>query len=134
MREEIAEAAEKGVTPLQYALAVLGDEEQPQARRDAMCALAMPFVHPRLAAVMTQHTNAEPIKEITWRILPPQPSSLIEHEASEPASETEHWRAKGAGHHPISGRHGSAVGPQTRRLRETSTFLRLTEQDPLIEN
>ena len=86
IRKEIAEAAEKGLTPLQYALDVLGDEKQPQARRDAMCALAMPFVHPRLAAVMTSHTNTEPIREITWRILQPADAPLatvIEHRESE---------------------------------------------------
>jgi len=34
-------------TPLEFALAIMNDPNEDQGRRDRMCAVAMPFVHPR---------------------------------------------------------------------------------------
>jgi hypothetical protein len=81
-------AASKGISALEYLHEVMRDPEASEQRRDWAAATILPFVSPRLAAIMTSHTNAEPIREITWRILPPQPASLIEHEQSK--NETEH--------------------------------------------
>jgi hypothetical protein len=38
-------------------LAVIGDENAPQARRDQMAIAAAPFCHPRLSAITTNNTN-----------------------------------------------------------------------------
>ena len=52
------EAIVRGVKlPLEYMLAVLGDENAPQARRDLMAIQAAPYCHPRLAAVSTSTVN-----------------------------------------------------------------------------
>jgi hypothetical protein len=69
--------------PLDYLVGVMRDEKAPEERRDWAAATVLPFVSPRWAAVMTSHTNAEPIREIVWRVLPPGPAQLIEHEARE---------------------------------------------------
>src|ERR1700739_2607111 len=46
---EIADAAVKeGLTPLEYMLAVLRDEQADPERRDRMAAAARPYIHPRL--------------------------------------------------------------------------------------
>jgi hypothetical protein len=51
-REVANEAIVRGVKlPLEYMLAVLGDETAPQARRDQMAIQAAPYCHPRLSAV-----------------------------------------------------------------------------------
>ena len=53
-REIANEAVVRGARlPLEYMLAVLADENAPQARRDMMAVQAAPFCHPRLAAVST---------------------------------------------------------------------------------
>ncbi|MGH7080392.1 MAG: hypothetical protein ACREFU_20120 [Acetobacteraceae bacterium] len=47
---EIAErAAESGVTPIEYVLAVMLDETVEADRRDRMAVAAAPYIHPRLA-------------------------------------------------------------------------------------
>jgi hypothetical protein len=43
--------------PLEYMLAVLADENAPQARRDQMAAWAAPYCHPKLSSVVTSNTN-----------------------------------------------------------------------------
>lgn len=49
---EIAEAAlEGGLTPLDYMLSILRDEEKPEAMRFEAAKAAAPFVHAKLAAV-----------------------------------------------------------------------------------
>jgi hypothetical protein len=49
---EIAEAAmARGLTPLEYMLAVLRDETVEPERRDEMAKAAAPYLHPRLAAI-----------------------------------------------------------------------------------
>jgi hypothetical protein len=50
----IAEGAVKlGVAPLDYMLRVVGDEQAPEHRRDAMAIASAPFCHPKLNAVAT---------------------------------------------------------------------------------
>jgi hypothetical protein len=41
------EAQKEGVTPLEYALEIMRDPNAEPYRRDRMCELAMPFVHPK---------------------------------------------------------------------------------------
>ena len=49
-RREIADAAiREGLTPLEYMLAVLRDEDADPDRRDRMAAAA-PYIHPRLSS------------------------------------------------------------------------------------
>jgi hypothetical protein len=57
-REIANEAVVRGVKlPLEYMLAVVGDEAAPQARRDQMAIAAAPFCHPRLSAITTSNTS-----------------------------------------------------------------------------
>ena len=57
-REVANEAVVRGVKlPLEYMLAIVGDENAPQARRDQMAIQAAPYCHPRLAAVSTSPVN-----------------------------------------------------------------------------
>jgi hypothetical protein len=80
--DEIAES--RGISALEYLHDVMRDPKASEQRRDWAAATVLPFVSPRLAAIMTSHTNTEPIKEITWRILgPSQPAQVIEHEEHE---------------------------------------------------
>lgn len=46
-----AEIAASGLTPLDYMLGILRDEEADQAQRFEAAKAAAPYVHPRLAAV-----------------------------------------------------------------------------------
>jgi hypothetical protein len=88
--EAIVAKAGHPLTPLMYLLNAINDERVPEKRRDELAIAALPYCSPRLAAVVMQHSNVEPVREITWRILPAQPSPLIEHEAHESGGETEH--------------------------------------------
>jgi hypothetical protein len=85
VREVEAIVAKEGhkLTPLAYLLNAINDERVPETRRDQLAIAALPFCSPKLAAVVMQHSNVEPIHEVVWRILPPQSSSLIEHEPSD---------------------------------------------------
>src|SRR5262245_58235614 len=58
-----AEIAAAGVTPLAYMLAVIRDENAPEARRDEMAKAAAPYVHPRLAAV--DHSGEMSVRRAT---------------------------------------------------------------------
>jgi hypothetical protein len=49
--QKAAEIAASGLTPLDYMLSVLRDEEQPPERRDDMAKAAAPYCHPKLAAI-----------------------------------------------------------------------------------
>lgn len=50
-----AEIAASGLTPLEYMLAVMRDEEADPKRRDEMAKAAAPYVHPKLATL--EHTG-----------------------------------------------------------------------------
>jgi len=50
-----SEIAQSGITPLQYMLKVMRDEEADKERRDDMAKAAAPYVHPKLASM--QHTG-----------------------------------------------------------------------------
>ena len=56
----LRQAAEAGITPLDYMLAILRDENVDIARRDDMAKAAAPYVHSRLAAV--QHSGQVELK------------------------------------------------------------------------
>lgn len=49
-REIADRAAEAGMTPLEYMLAVVRDETIDPARRDEMAKAAAPYMHPRLGS------------------------------------------------------------------------------------
>jgi hypothetical protein len=51
-----AEIAKSGLTPLDFMLKLLRDEQQPDAVRLEAAKSAAPFVHPKLAAI--EHTGA----------------------------------------------------------------------------
>jgi len=53
---KVAEVAASGLTPLDYMLNIMRDEEANPARRDDMAKAAAPYVHPKLAAI--EHTGA----------------------------------------------------------------------------
>lgn len=52
-----AEIAASGLTPLEYMLGVMRDEQAPVDRRDEMAKAASPYVHPKLAAI--EHTGKD---------------------------------------------------------------------------
>lgn len=56
-QEIAAAAAEAGIMPLDYMLAVLRDPTADPARRDDMAKSAAPYLHPRLQAI--QHTGKD---------------------------------------------------------------------------
>ena len=58
-REIVDAMVVRGVKmPLEYMLAVVGDETATQARRDQMAIASAPFCHPRLAVVSTPVVNS----------------------------------------------------------------------------
>jgi hypothetical protein len=72
--EREAKIAASGLTPLDYMLSVLRDENQPPERRDEMAKAAAPYVHPKLSAI-----NARVDQELNATIESPQaidPSKL----------------------------------------------------------
>lgn len=52
-----AEVAASGLTPLDYMLQAMRDEEVDPVRRDDMAKAAAPYVHPKLAAI--EHTGKD---------------------------------------------------------------------------
>ena len=52
-----AEVAASGITPLEYMLSVMRDDEADPNRRDDMAKASAPYVHPKLAAV--EHTGKD---------------------------------------------------------------------------
>lgn len=69
-----AAVAASGLTPLDYMLMVMRDEQAPPERRDEMAKAAAPYVHPKRAAI------AEPAKESA----PPQIIFTTLYEATPP--------------------------------------------------
>ena len=58
-REIAEQAAEDGITPLEYMLAVMRDPNEPPERQDDMAKAAAPYVHPELAATELKHGSTE---------------------------------------------------------------------------
>lgn len=50
-QELVAQAAAEGITPLQYMLKILRDENEDPSRRDSMAHAAAPYLHPKLSSV-----------------------------------------------------------------------------------
>lgn len=66
-----AEIAESGLTPLDYMLGIMRDEEKPADMRFEAAKAAAPYVHPKLAAVEHTGKDGGPIQteSRTWREL-----------------------------------------------------------------
>ena len=63
---EIADAAIKeGLTPLEYMLAVLRDENADPERRDEMAKAAAPYIHPRLASIEASHRIKSDVRDLS---------------------------------------------------------------------
>lgn len=60
-REIADRAAAEGITPLEYMLKVLRDDDMDAARRDDMAKAAAPYMHPRLASVEHGGKDGSPI-------------------------------------------------------------------------
>lgn len=64
--QEIANAAAAtGLTPLEYMLKILQDEQADTHRRDDMAKAAAPYIHPRLQTTKVEGTG--PDKEIVFK-------------------------------------------------------------------
>jgi len=62
-----ARVAASGLTPLQFMVQVLQDEDQPFQNRQWAAKEAAPYLHPRLAS--SEHkVSGELIAEIRWRL------------------------------------------------------------------
>lgn len=59
-----AEVAASGLTPLQYMLGVMRDEEAEDDRRDDMAKAAAPYVHPKLANMQHSGPRGGPIQHV----------------------------------------------------------------------
>lgn len=59
-----AEVAATGITPLDYMLKVMRDEESGDARRDEMAKAAAPYVHPKLASMQHTGRGGGPIQHV----------------------------------------------------------------------
>lgn len=57
-----AEIAAEGITPLDYMLKIMRDEEAIPARRDDMAKAAAPYVHPKLANIEHSGPDGGPIE------------------------------------------------------------------------
>jgi hypothetical protein len=55
-------AASEGITPLDYMLKVLRDDNADSERRDRMAAQAAPYIHPRLASTEVKGEGGGPLK------------------------------------------------------------------------
>lgn len=76
----VAAAAAYGLTPLEYALQVMNNPEADQARRDRMCAVAMPFCHPKAelgAAGKKEEREAAAAKAATGKYATPPAPKLV---------------------------------------------------------
>lgn len=56
-----AKATAEGITPLEYMLAILRDEQGDQKDRFAAAMAAAPYIHPRLAAVEHSGNQEKPL-------------------------------------------------------------------------
>jgi hypothetical protein len=63
--QEAREAAvASGITPLEYMLNVLRDEQQPNDRRDWAAEKAAPYVHAKLASVESKHDVTDALADL----------------------------------------------------------------------
>tara|TARA_R110002020_G_scaffold36894_35_gene111027 strand:- start:2534 stop:2887 length:354 start_codon:yes stop_codon:yes gene_type:complete len=80
------EIEQSGVTPLDYMLSVMRDEDAPPARRDEMAKAAAPYVHPKLASTQISGPNGGPIvtegsaRERLYSLLSRQIPEVVENE------------------------------------------------------
>lgn len=61
-REVAKKASAEGITPLEYMLSVMRNEEADAAHRNDMAKAAAPYVHPRLSNVEHKGEGGGPIK------------------------------------------------------------------------
>jgi hypothetical protein len=60
----MAEVEASGLTPLEYMLGVLRDEQQDTQRRDWAAEKAAPYVHARLASVEAKHDVSDALADL----------------------------------------------------------------------
>lgn len=60
-RERLEAICREGLTPLEYMLQVLRDENETPARRDEMAKAAAPYVHPKLSATTLSGDQDKPL-------------------------------------------------------------------------
>jgi len=59
-------AAEAGITPVEYMVAIMRDETQPQTIRLQAAGMAAPYVHPRLANIQVERKGNPDILKKLW--------------------------------------------------------------------
>jgi hypothetical protein len=64
-REIVDAAIREGLTPLEYMLAVLRDENADPERRDEMAKAAAPYIHPRLASIEASHRIKSDVRNLS---------------------------------------------------------------------
>ncbi|MGL4197561.1 MAG: hypothetical protein ACRCSX_07355 [Allorhizobium sp.] len=74
-REIANKAAAEGLTPLEFMLSVLRDEQADKAQRFEAAKAAAPYIHPRLSNVESKvDMNGETTTEVRWTIVDPSPA------------------------------------------------------------
>ena len=68
-----AEIEASGLTPLDFMLGILRDEERPTLDRFEAAKAAAPYVHARLSAVEAAVKVTEQVEEVRWSIVDPEP-------------------------------------------------------------
>jgi len=73
------EARAVKLSPLDYMLAVMNDEDVDQARRDRMAQAAAPYVHPKMEAQAKgkKEERQEAAERAAGKFAPPQPPKLV---------------------------------------------------------
>ena len=64
-REAVEEARAEGITPLEYMLKVMRDENADDKRRDAMAAAAASYMHPRLSNTTVNVNQKRTVEEVS---------------------------------------------------------------------
>jgi len=65
VREAVEEAKAEGITPLEYMLRVMRDENADDKRRDAMAAAAASYMHPRLSNTTVNINKKRTVEEVS---------------------------------------------------------------------
>lgn len=68
-RRRTARAVAAGLTPLEYLLAIMRDEDQAQAERVDAAKAAAPYVHARLQATTIKEEKPTPVSKSDERLL-----------------------------------------------------------------